>query len=141
MARLSVPPPPPIVPLKVLDPPLGVKVRTTATAVLLLMRLPPLPGLESEREATRWLTPPRSSVEPAATVRAVAMGRKLFAAARRRIEGEDLDGCRAVGALLRVHGILIARLRTLDVEEDPIGLPVVVFAGGGRHDRAAQLRR
>jgi hypothetical protein len=65
-------PPLRIEPLKVVEPQVGLSVRTDVKPVVLLMRLPP-----PESEATCWLTAPRSSVALDATVRAVVAGRRL----------------------------------------------------------------
>ena len=72
----GAPPPPWIVPLKVVEPPLGLRVRTDA-AELLLMMLPPLPGVMSDNEATCWLPPLRSNVLPPAIDNAVVAGKML----------------------------------------------------------------
>ena len=69
-------------PLKVLEPPLGLSVRVDALPyplALPLMTAPPLPPL-SESEASCWLAPYRSSVAPAAMVSGVVIGRRLLPA-------------------------------------------------------------
>ena len=57
ITRLIGPWVPSIAPLKVVEPPLGLSVRTDEAPTLLLMTLPPLPGLLSDNEAICWLAP------------------------------------------------------------------------------------
>lgn len=71
MTRLTLPkvPPPEITPEKVLEPLAGAMVKTDAVAAALLSTVPaPL------SEPTCWLAEFKSSVELAATVRAVVLG-------------------------------------------------------------------
>ena len=73
MTRLIVPsvPPPSIEPLKVLAPPLGLRIRLAA-AVLLLITLPPPPPSASDAIFSTF--PFRSKVVRAAIKRAVPLG-------------------------------------------------------------------
>ena len=48
--------PPPIVPLKVVEPPVGLQVRVDGKPVLLLMTLPPRPGVRpTARRPAGWV--------------------------------------------------------------------------------------
>ena len=69
-------------PLKVVEPPLALRGRTDGPLPLLLIMLPPFPGVLSDSDATCWLTPFRSRVELAAIERAVAVGNKLLLVGR-----------------------------------------------------------
>lgn len=74
MTRLIVPnePPPWIMPPKVVEPLVGLRLRTDGDAELLLTTLP-----APASEATCWLPPLRSSVAAAATINDVLTGRVL----------------------------------------------------------------
>ena len=70
-------PPLTIAPLKVVEPPVELSVRTVGAADALLMRLPPPPA-PSANEATVELTPLRSRVAPEAICTGVLAGKTLW---------------------------------------------------------------
>lgn len=76
ICRLVAPVPPPRVPLKVVEPLAAFRLRSEVVLAALLMMLPP-PPVPSASEATCWLQPARSSVEPEEMTSGVVTGRSL----------------------------------------------------------------